>query len=76
MSMPTRALVALFILVGALGLTACESKEPPAVEVPRVVTQVVELTPAPPTPGAPRALSLIHISLTLRRTVSPRTGSP
>ena len=59
MSMPIRALVALFILVGALGLTACESKEPPAVEVTRVVTQVVELTPAPPTPGAPRAKELV-----------------
>ena len=57
--MPIRALVALFILVGALGLTACESKEPPAVEVTRVVTQVVELTPAPPTPGAPRAKELV-----------------
>ena len=50
MSMPTRALVALLILFGALGLTACESNEPPAVEVTRVVTQVVELTPAPPSP--------------------------
>ena len=59
MSMPTRALVALFILVGTLGLTACESNEPPPVEVTRVVTQVVELTPIPPPPGPPRAKELV-----------------
>jgi peptide/nickel transport system substrate-binding protein len=58
MSMPTRALIALFI-VTAVALPGCRSPEPPPQEVTRVVAQVVELTPAPPPPVQPQLKQLV-----------------
>ena len=49
--------VALFIVTAVLA--ACRSPEPPPQEVTRIVTQVVELTPAPPTPGPARPKELV-----------------
>ena len=50
--MPPKAwpIVALFIVISGLVIVGCRSPEPPQ-EVTRVVTQVVELPPDPPTPG-------------------------
>ncbi len=59
MSHKAWARVALFIATTAAVLAGCRSPEPPPQEVTRVVTQIVELTPAPPTPRPAGARELV-----------------
>ena len=59
MSHKAWARVALFIATTAAVFVGCRSPEPPPQEVTRVVTQIVELTPAPPTPRPAGAKELV-----------------